>query len=90
MVIAIFATQREISFPYRVGEDKFRGPEVVAADGVAGDGADCPVGNTLGRQIRCWIGDFRGATRSLRVIEKAVDVEVDTQLSHLTIIIGLL
>ena len=83
MVIAIFATQREIAFPYRIGEDKFCGPEVVAAVGVALDGTR---GCSVSRCSGCLLC---GATRRLGVVEESVDIEVDTQLAHLAVIVGI-
>ena len=89
MVITVLAANGQVAFPNGVGEDELRCPEVVAAEGVASDGTDCSVGNAIGRQIRCGISDLRRAARCLRIIEKTVDVEIDTQLAHLTIIIGI-
>ena len=35
MVVTVLATDGEIAFPYGIAEDEFRGPEIIAADGVA-------------------------------------------------------
>ena len=83
MIIAIFSTQREITFPYRIGEDEFCGPEVVAAEGVALDGTrSCSVSRCRGCLLR-------GTTRRLGVVKESVDIEVDTQIAHLAVIVGI-
>lgn len=82
MVIAIFATQREITFQYRIGEDEFRGPEVVAAVGAA-------LKATLRRAVCGILCCLCGTALCLGVVEETIHVEVNTQLSYLAVIVGI-
>ena len=77
MVVAVLAANGEVSLQYGIAEDKLRGPEIVAAIGVALDGAILVIGR------------LRGAAWRLGIIEESVDIEVDTQLANLAVIIGI-
>ena len=39
MVVAVLAAHGEVTFQYRIAEDKLRGPEVVGVVGIVLDGA---------------------------------------------------
>ena len=86
VVVGVLTTQREVTFPHGIAQDELRGPEVIAAVGVALNGALCH-SNRLNRLNRHH--DLGGAARCLRVVEETIEVEVNTQLAHLTIIIGI-
>ena len=82
VIISVFATCREVSFPHRIAENEFRCPEVVAADSVAFYAAlDCCATHYCGLLL--------GIARSFGVIKQTVNVQVDAQLSYLSIIIGI-
>ena len=82
MVVGIFTSYREVTLPQGIAQDKLRGPEVVAALGVAVDATrHCRTINVLGL--------FDGLAWSLCTIKESVEVEVDAQLPQLTIIIGI-
>ena len=82
MVVAIFTAEREVALHDGIAEDELRGPEVVAAHGVALDGA-------VDRASACLGGHFAGAARRLGVVEETIDVEVDAQLACLAIVVGI-
>ena len=82
MVVGIFTSYREVTLPQGIAQDKLRGPEVVAALGVAVDATrHCRTINVLGL--------FDGLAWSLCTIKESVEVEVDAQLPQFTIIIGI-
>ncbi len=89
MIVRIFTTQREVAFQYGIAENEFRCPEVVGTCGVAFDGA--LGGTVIHRTIqivahRCH--RLVGAAFVVVVIEESVEIEINTQLPHLSIIIG--
>ena len=98
MVVGILTAHGEVTLQHGIGEDEFRCPEVVAAVGIALNGAGCWLffDKRNGRAERLWhsnrldgCGYFCGAARYLGIVEESVDIQVDTQLTHLTIIIGI-
>ena len=56
MVVTVLATEGEIAFPYGIAENEFRGPEVIAADGVAFDAS-------IDRIATCFRRYFIGVAR---------------------------
>ena len=56
MVVTVFATEGEITLPDGIAEDEFRGPEVIAADGVAFDAS-------IDRTATCFRRYFMGFAR---------------------------
>ena len=85
MIVGVLTTHREVAFQNRIGEDEFRGPEIIRAVGVALDVALCLLlcSNRLnGRCLLC------GTTWSLCLIEESVNIQVDTQLAQLAVVIG--
>ena len=81
MIVSVLAANGEVTLQYGITEDQFRGPEIIGAVGIALDNA-VNGGCADNRRL------LRSAAWRLGVIEKSINVQVDTQLSHLTIVIG--
>ena len=87
MIVGVLTTNREVTLPYRIGEDKLRSPEIVRTVGVALDDALCLLLCHSSRlSSRCLLC---GATWCLRLVEESIDVQVDAQLAHLTVVVGI-
>ena len=81
VVVAVLAANGEVTLQHGIAEDEFRGPEVVGVVGIILDGA-VNGGSTDKRSLLS-----RAAWR-IGIVEESVDIQVDTQLSHLTVVIG--
>ena len=81
VVVAVLTANREIAFQYGIAEDELRGPEIIGAVGIALDGT---VNGSC--TDKCCL--LRRAAWRLGVVEETIDIQVDTQLSHLAVVIG--
>ena len=74
VVVAILATDREVTLEQWIAEDKLRSPEIVCALGIAVDSALRFLASR-----RC--GKLDGIARGFGIVEKSVDIQIDTQFS---------